>query len=294
MYLSVLPFLVAGTLATNILLPLYIYPSKDFNDGASNWVPVYEAITQTPSVSWQVVINPHNGPGLSGLPGDNDVNYINGTAQFNAFLNVRTIGYVRTLNGASPLSELEANITAWAAWSTSTSNNISIHGIFFDEAIEPSGISDGSNLAYLTNATSFAHQAFGNTPIVTICNFGAKPDARYYSVCDEIIVFESCLDNNAGDSACTATPLPPQYEDQLTISANIPDASKSGQAAIVVHDFVGTTYDGQQADVATLDSYVHTLKQNLVGWAYFCSGGYSSITTAPVTVGAFANAIATA
>jgi hypothetical protein len=294
MQISLPLFLPAVASATGILLPLYLYPSALYNDGAANWKPVYDAITQNPSVNWQVVINPHNGPGLSGLPGDNDVNYENGTAQFNALPQVRTIGYVRTLNGASPLSEVEANLTTWATWNSFTSSNISIHGIFFDEAIEPSGVSDGSNLAYLTSATSFARKAFGSTPIVTICNFGAKPDSRYYSICDEIIVFESCLDNNAGSSVCTTAPLPPQYENQTTISTNIPDTTYAKQAAIVVHDFVGTTYDGKQANTATLDSYVSTLMANSVGWAYFCSLNYSNVTFEPVTIGALASSVANA
>jgi hypothetical protein len=286
------PFLTAGTWATGILLPLYLYPSAVYNDGAANWKPVFNAVTANPSVNWRVVINPHNGPGLSGLPGDNDINYINGTAQFNALPHVHTIGYVRTLNGEAPLSEVEANITTWATWNNYTSRNISIHGIFFDEAIEPSGISNGANLAYLTNATTFARKAFGTKPIVTICNFGAKPDPRYYAVCDEIIVFESCLDNNAGSSVCTTAPFPPQYENQTTINANIPNTAYASQSAIVVHDFVGTTYNSQPANIATLDSYVHTLKADAVGWAYFCSGGYSSVTTGPVTVGVLASAVA--
>lgn len=290
MQLFLLLCLVASTSATGILLPLYTYPAIDYNDGASAWAPVRDAITANPSVEWQVVVNPHNGPGLSGLPGDNDVNYINGTAQFNALPNVRTIGYVRTLNGAAPLAEVQANITAWSAWNSYAASNISVHGIFFDEAIEPSGISDGSNLEYLTSATNFARQAFSSTPIVTICNFGAKPDARYYTICDEIVVFESCLGNNAGDPACTTAPLPPQYQDQATIDANIPDATKAGQAAVIVHDFVGTTYNGQPADVSTLKGYVTTLKSNSVGWAYFCSSGYGTVTAAPVTVGALASA----
>lgn len=294
MQLTLLPFLVASTSATGILLPLYLYPSTVWDDGAANWKPVYDAIAQNPSVDWQVVINPSNGPGLSGLPGDNDVNYINGTAQFNALPHVRTIGYVRTLNGASPLSEVEANITTWATWNSYASNNISIHGIFFDETIEPSGISDGSNIAYLTSATNFARQAFGSTPIVTICNFGAKPDPRYYSICDEVVVFESCLDNNAGDSVCTTAPLPPQYEDQTTLSRNIPDAANAPQSAVIVHDFVGTTYNGEQATTATLDSYVKTLKTNSVGWGYFCSSGYSSVTAGPATIGSLAGAFSKA
>ncbi|KFY29645.1 hypothetical protein V494_08582 [Pseudogymnoascus sp. VKM F-4513 (FW-928)] len=290
MQLFLLSALVASTSATGILLPLYVYPALDFDDGASAWAPVRDAVTANPSVEWQVVVNPHNGPGISGLPGDDDVNYISGTAQFNALPNVRTIGYVRTLNGAAPLPEVQANITAWAAWSTYAASDISVHGIFFDETIEPSGISDGSNLEYLTSATNFARQAFGSTPIVTICNFGAKPDARYYDICDEVVVFESCLNNNAGDPVCTTAPLPPQYEDQATINANIPDTTKAGQAAVIVHDFVGTTYDGQPADVSTLKSYITTLKSNLVGWAYFSSSGYGTITATPVTVGALASA----
>ena len=291
--LILLPFLVASTLATGVLLPLYLYPSAVYNDGAANWKPIFSAITANPSVNWQVVINPHNGPGLTGLPGDNDINYINGTAQFNDLPHVRTIGYVRTLNGQAPLSEVEANITTWAKWNNYTSSNISIHGIFFDEAIEPSGVSNGANLAYLTNATNFARQMFGDST-VTICNFGAKPDPRYYSICSEIIVFESCLDNNSGSTVCTTSPLPPQYENQTTINANIPNTAYASQAAIVVHDFVGTTYNGLQASVTTLDSYVHTLKANNVGWAYFCSGEYSSVTTGPATIGALGSAVASA
>ncbi|OBT71783.1 hypothetical protein VF21_09341 [Pseudogymnoascus sp. 05NY08] len=290
MQLFLLSLLVASTSATGILLRLYVYPATDFNDGASAWAPVRDAITANPSVEWQVVINPHNGPGLSGLPGDDDVNYISGTAQFNALPNVRTIGYVRTLNGAAPLPEIQANITAWAAWNSYAASDISVHGIFFDETIEPSGISDCSNLEYLTSATSYARQAFGSTPIVTICNFGAKPDARYYAICNEIVVFESCLDNNAGDPVCNTAPLPPQYQDQATINANIPDATVAGHAAVIVHDFVGTTYNGQPADVLTLKSYITTLKSKLVGWAYLSSSGYGTVTATPVTVGALASA----
>ncbi|KAF7362121.1 putative cell surface spherulin 4-like protein [Mycena venus] len=149
--------LIAHASATGILLPLYIYPSQVFNDGAANWQPAVSAISAHPNVPWLVVVNPHNGPGLTGQPGDADPNYITGVSQLNALSNVRTIGYVRTNFGASPLAEVEANITTWKNWDTSSSN-IGVDGIFFDEA-------STSSFDYLSSAISFARSTFGNKAI---------------------------------------------------------------------------------------------------------------------------------
>ncbi|KAK1764980.1 Spherulation-specific family 4-domain-containing protein [Phialemonium atrogriseum] len=261
------------TWSTGILLPLYIYPSDTFKDGAARWKPAFDAIEANPGVQWRVVINPANGPGPTFQPGNNDENYIDGTAKFNTYPSVETIGYVRTDYGQSPVSEVKANITAWANWATYATADISVKGIFFDEA----GASDGSNLAYLSDVISFARLAF-TTPIAAICNFGARPADEYYSVCDVAIVFESCLDHGSGPEACLTAA---EYGNQMTISANIPDAAHRSAAAIIVHDFAGTAADGQAADEATLESYIHTLKANGVGWGYFTTQGYEDGITAP-------------
>jgi len=264
--------------ATGILLPLYVYPSLNFNDGAALWQPAISAMSSHSTVPWLVVVDPQNGPGATGQPGNADTNYISGVSQLNALPNVRTIGYVRTNYATSPFAELQANITTWKNWDTSSSN-ISVDGIFFDE-------SSTSNFTYLSQATSFARSAFGTKAITTICNFGARAEANFYSICDVVIAFESCL--NCKDA--TGAQLP-QYESQTTISANIPSGLQ-GQAAILVHDFSGTAEDGSTADAALLQQYVHTLAADGVGWCYFGSAGYNNITTAPATVGALAADVA--
>lgn len=271
--LSSVASLVASASATGVLLPLYVYPAAVYNDGAANWRPVFDAVSAHSNVPWMVVVDPHNGPGLSGLPGDNDLNYISGVAQLNSYSNVKTIGYVRTNYATSPMDELKKNITQWHDWSNYSGADIAVDGIFFDESID--------NFSYLNEAITFARTTFGSTPITTICNFGAAAPAEYYSICDIVVAFESCL--NCADA--------PQYKSQATISANIPSGYEPF-ASIIVHDFAGTAYDGTTADASLLAYYLNTLKSSNVGWAYFCSAGYDSITTAPATVGQVAQDLA--
>ncbi|KAJ6571793.1 putative cell surface spherulin 4-like protein [Mycena capillaripes] len=274
--LCFLAFTIAQASATGILLPLYVYPSHDFGDGAANWQPAISAMSSHPSVPWLVVVNPGNGPGPTGQPGNDDPNYISGVSQLNALPNVRTIGYVRTDFSASPLAEVETNITTWKNWDTLTSSNISVDGIFFDE-------SSSANFTYLSEATSFARSAFGR-PITTICNFGVATTSEFYTICDVVIAFESCL-NCAGA---------PPYESQTTISNNIPSGLQS-QAAILVHSFAGTAQDGSIADATLLQQYVQTLVADGVGWCYFTTSAiYDNITTTPATVGALAADVASA
>ncbi|KAI3324264.1 Spherulation-specific family 4-domain-containing protein [Xylariaceae sp. AK1471] len=278
---ALLASMAASVSATGILLPLYLYPSAEFNDGAANWKPAFDAMAASAHVPWLVVVNPANGPGPTGEPGNGDPNYISGVSQLNALSNVQTIGYVRTDYGASPLAELEANITNWANWSsfssssenTGVNENIGVDGIFFDEA-------SASGFEYLNSAIAYARTAFGSKQIVTICNFGGAAPAEYYGICDVAIAFESFLNN----------PDFPVYMGQTTLDANIPAGNYDAQAAVIVHDFTGAAYDGKVADVTLLNSYVQFVRDFGLGWVYFCSGGYDSITTAPATIGALAAA----
>ncbi|KAJ7261707.1 Spherulation-specific family 4 [Mycena haematopus] len=246
-----------------------------YNDGAANWQPALSAISSDPAISWLAVINPGNGPGPSGQPGNDDINYISGVSQLNAKANVRTIGYVHTASSTAPMVELQANITTWRNWDTSSSD-IGVDGIFFDEA--------SADFTYLDTAISFARQEFGSRPITALCNFGVAAAAEFYSICDVVVAFESCL-NCAGE---------PPYESQMTISANIPSGLQ-GQAAVLVHDFGGTAEDGSTANAGLLQQYVDTLVSDGVGWTYFTSSSkYDSLTMGPATVTAVAADVASA
>ncbi|KND95344.1 Spherulin-4 [Tolypocladium ophioglossoides CBS 100239] len=262
---GVVASLAATTSATGVLLPLYVYPSAVAGDGAANWQPAFDAISAHSNVPWLVVIDPANGPG-SGGPGNGDQNYIAGVSRLNGYGNVRTVGYVRTNYGNQPMQDVQNDITAWRNWATYAAADVSVKGIFFDE-------SSTNSYSYLSQAIGFARSTFPS-PITTICNFGASASANFYGICDVVIAFESCL-NCAGS---------PQYQSQTTLSANIPRGFQS-QAAIIVHDFSGTAYDGTPADANLLSSYESTISRNGVGWSYFCSAGYNTITAGPATVG---------
>ncbi|KAJ7232778.1 Spherulation-specific family 4-domain-containing protein [Mycena haematopus] len=200
---------------TGILLPLYVYPSAVFNDSAANWQPALSAMSSDPAIAWLAVINPGNGPGPTGQPGNGDTNYISGVSQLNAKANVRTIGYVHTTSSSAPMAELQANITTWKNWDTSSSTSAST-----------ASFSTRRQQTYLPRrAVSFARKEFGSRAITTICNFGVAAAAEFYSICDVVVAFESCL-NCAGA---------PPYASQTTISANIPSGLQ-GQAAVLVHN----------------------------------------------------------
>ncbi|KPM39406.1 hypothetical protein AK830_g7145 [Neonectria ditissima] len=269
---SALASLATSVSATGILLPLYVYPAAEYNDNASNWKPVITAVQAHTDIDWNIIINPYNGPGLSGLPGDDDVNVISGVSQLNANDNVNTVGYVRTNYAKSPMDELKANITNYASWASYSDADISIHGIFFDES--------EADFDYLNEAITFARGAFAE-PITTICNFGVKAAEEYYGICDIVVGFESCLN-------CASAP---QYKGQETLDANFPSGYES-QGAIIVNSFTGKDYQGNTASAALLTSYAKTISADCIGWYYFCSADYNDITTGPATVGQNADSLA--
>ncbi|KAG6024730.1 hypothetical protein E4U41_001699 [Claviceps citrina] len=262
----------ASASATGVLLPLYIYPSAEFHDGAANWRPVIAAASSSPSLAFLTVINPFNGPGQTGQPGDADQNYITGVSQLNALRNVKTIGYVRTNYSTAPMDELKANMSIWKSWSTYTAANLSIHGIFLDE-------SASGNSSYMTEAAGFARQAFGASATV-VCNFGTAAPEAYYDICDVVVAFESCLNCALG----------PPYRSGQTIGATIP-RGREARGAVIVNRFRGTAYDGSVADEALLGRYAGDVKRAGVGWAYFCSAGYDDVQSRPATIGEVAKGL---
>lgn len=261
--------------ATGILLPLYVYPSAEWNDGAANWKPVVAAANAHTSIDWTVVINPYNGPGTTGKPGNDDVNTISGVSQLNALSNVNTVGYVRTNYAAASMAELQANITNYAGWAAYAAADISIHGIFFDE-------STTADYDYLNEAVTFARGAF-DEEITTICNFGVAATAKFYAICDVVVGFESCLN-------CEGLP---QYKGATTLQANFPSGYED-QGAVIVNHFTGTDYAGKTATADLLTSYAEVVVEEGIGYMYFCSADYNDITTGPATVGQNADSLAAA
>jgi hypothetical protein len=90
-----------------ILVPLYIYPLL----GA--WNPLYEVIEANPTTQFQVVINPHNGPGTPPLP---DSNYCREIPKLRSHPNVVVYGYVNVVWATRDLDEVCKDVEIYAAW----------------------------------------------------------------------------------------------------------------------------------------------------------------------------------
>ncbi|RMZ78641.1 hypothetical protein DV738_g3717, partial [Chaetothyriales sp. CBS 135597] len=108
---------------TTVVVPLYLYPLP----GA--WDPLYEGISSHPHISFIIILNPHNGPGLdSDLP---DASYSIEIPKLNAFPNVTTVGYIRIDYCKRPFESVKEDIAKYGHWSTV--EGLGVHGIFFDE-----------------------------------------------------------------------------------------------------------------------------------------------------------------
>lgn len=97
--------------------------------------PDNSSISAYPTVTFVVIINPHNGPGASSQP---DAAYSREIGQLNSLPNVRLVGYVRINYCERDLAEVHEDVNKYAGWSTLTSSDsaqmsLAVHGIFFDE-----------------------------------------------------------------------------------------------------------------------------------------------------------------
>ncbi|MCJ1239222.1 hypothetical protein MMC14_007216 [Varicellaria rhodocarpa] len=220
--------------ATSLLLPLYIYPSS----GA--WTSVFNAIASTSTVHWQVVVNPSSGPGPVNSYPNSD--YIAAISKLNSYKNVETIGYVPTNYTNRSYDKVTADIQTYAYWATYTVANISVNGIFFDEAPYAN---IAASIQYMANASSFAYNTIPTAATTVIFNPGTNATAlQYFNYAQTIIEFEDYYS---------------VYKNQTTI-AGFPSGGKM-QSAIVVHNYTGTA--------TTLQSLVHTGITNHLAGIYF-------------------------
>jgi Spherulation-specific family 4 len=83
-----------------------------------------------PHLSFTVIVNPNSGPGSSEYPDDQ---YSTELQKLNAYLNVETVGYVRTGYATRNITTVVSEVSTYAGWA-SKSSALAMHGIFFDEA----------------------------------------------------------------------------------------------------------------------------------------------------------------
>lgn len=187
------------------------------------WNPLFSALDSFPSLQVIVIIDPLNGPGADALP---DSNYIAGISFLNAYSNVRTIGYVRSTKGARPISEYQADIDKYANWDSLASADISMHGIFIDEANN-----DPAALQYYADFSSYAHQRFPDADAVVVQNPGVTTPQTFFDTMptDVFVTFENFASQMWAPFTIFTDPL----------YANTPHERQ----AAIFHDFGGSTTD---------------------------------------------------
>ena len=143
-----------------------------------------------------------------------DSSYTAALAKFKSYSNVQTIGYVHTSYATQNINTVEKNVSTYAGWAGYTASNISVDGIFFDEA----PYEDNSTYTdYMSDVASYAR---GLGLDYTIFNPGTLTTvAAYYDAAD-LIVNKEIYYSSYSESA-TVDAIPSEYR---------------GQSAIIIHD----------------------------------------------------------
>ncbi|KAJ5928795.1 Spherulation-specific family 4 [Penicillium verhagenii] len=170
--------------STCILLPLYIWPTDN-----TTWGPVFEAASDNPDINFKVIVNPDSGPGDTTYP---ETEYITAIAQLNSYDNVVVLGYIPTEYATRAVSDVETDISTYSGWAAYTEKNITISGIFFDEAPRTD---DTSLISYMTEVADNARSHSMNT---IVFNPGTKLEEGavngYFDAADLIVEFENSYD----------------------------------------------------------------------------------------------------
>ncbi|KAJ5923361.1 Spherulation-specific family 4 [Penicillium verhagenii] len=170
--------------STCILLPLYIWPTDN-----TTWGPVFEAASENPDINFKVIVNPDSGPGDTTYP---ETEYITAIAQLNSYDNVVVLGYIPTEYATRAVSDVETDISTYSGWAAYTEKNITISGIFFDEAPRTD---DTSLISYMTEVADNARSHSMNT---IVFNPGTKLEEGavngYFDAADLIVEFENSYD----------------------------------------------------------------------------------------------------
>ncbi|KAJ7088698.1 Spherulation-specific family 4 [Mycena epipterygia] len=202
----------AALLSKGVIFPLYVYPDLNFNDGCTQWAPIFTSLTANPTLPFLFVINPASGPGSANTQPDS--NYQTCIAELASNANARVLGYVATGKGTRNASDVTTDITTYAQWGAAYRPT----GIFFDET---EATTEFVSL-YQSYANAVHSSALGSSAFVMF-NPGVVPVDDFYTFADLVVSREDFY------SAFSTS--------QLTISATAPAAKQ----AVLLHDGPATT-----------------------------------------------------
>ena len=142
-------------------VPAYFHPLDD--------PAAWQRMTALAPLLRFVVVNPHNGPGSGPEPG-----YAQ-PARLLAAAGVRTVGYVDTGYGSSPVADVAEQVAAYRSW-------YAVHGVLLDQV--------SSGLADVDRYQSYATSARAAGARFIVLNPGTLPHPAYLALADVVITFE--------------------------------------------------------------------------------------------------------
>lgn len=106
----------------------------------------------------------------------------------NSYHNIQVIGYIATNYAEREQAEVNSQIALYSGWSSYTAKNISVSGMFFDEA---SHTNDNTKISYMQSISAKAKSRNLNTVVFnprTTLEIGSATE--YFKAADMIVEFE--------------------------------------------------------------------------------------------------------
>jgi hypothetical protein len=127
----------------------------------------------------------------------------------NSYSNVQAIGYVHTSYMAETTDAVNANVTTYAGWSKYTDSDISVKGIFFDEATN-----EESQTAYDYMSTVASNARDQGLDYVIFNPGTAVTASQFFDAADLIVISEVAYSTY---TESTVHSVPQQYRNQSAI-----------------------------------------------------------------------------
>jgi Spherulation-specific family 4 len=229
--------------ATQIIVPFYAYPTEQ------EWSIMEASLVQFPGIEFLLIINPSNGPETSNPNSD----WVTGITTLRQHGNVKIIGYVNTDMTGVSTSEVENEVSTYAAWPS----NIRPDGIFFDMVAE-------NDVSYYQTISAFVKSTIANG--IVVLNPGTLASSEYFGFVDQVMIYESSYSEYHGPP----NPGAGAFGGSSIIIYAVPDDSSTFSS--LVSTFVSGGYGSLYltSDPATYQTLGNT-------WATFCQLMHSHV-----------------
>jgi hypothetical protein len=273
---------------TGIMLPLYEYP---YGDAAlADWAAVVTAVTEHPDLEFYIIMNDNSGPPYSPNPPEAIKDFAPFLGSLNVLSNVKLIGYIATHYSGRSISDVEAAVDQYVAWTTAKGwddaklHDIHMSGIFFDEInTAPSELSHNRQI---TNYAKSKFAAAGGPVVLNPGTFVQTGSESLFDVADAIVDIEACYTHKTGRmdfNGYACDPSVSSYSAFTLASLNQlgTNQTRLAKSSVLVHDFYNSWSPYQPASESVLETYIGAIIGKGVHSFYVAQLGYVGNFTAP-------------